>query len=230
MTDPALNHRHLAPPRHHLVWLEASSWSQRLLHDLPPGQLAAAQQWFERGHPAVARRRQPHEAAAGVTLGIPLPPGRGRARIALRMAPGAILSMAAPPPLHDVIPSAPLPWRDPLTRLAAGAGALGVTLQVYGSLLWQHLTGEPHITAHSDIDLLLRAGHAQQLHAALMLLQTWQRDTGLRVDGELLLHDERAVAWRELLGTSPKVMLKSATAVTLVARNEVLSLLSGARP
>ena len=123
-----------------------------------------------------------------------MPPGRGRTRIALRLAPGAVLSMAAPPPLQDVIPSAPLPWRDPLTRLAAGADALGVTLRVYGSLLWQHLTGEQHITAHSDIDLLLRAGHTRQLHAVLMLLQTWQRDTGLRLDGELLLHGERAVA------------------------------------
>ena len=159
-----------------------------------------------------------------------MPPGRGRTRIALRLAPGAVLSMAAPPPLQDVIPSAPLPWRDPLTRLAAGADALGVTLRVYGSLLWQHLTGEQHITAHSDIDLLLRAGHTRQLHAVLMLLQTWQRDTGLRLDGELLLHGERAVAWRELLGTSPQVMLKSATAVALLARTEVLSLLSGTRP
>ncbi len=230
MTDLSVMHARLTPPRHHLVWLEAATWSRHLLHDLPAGQMTAAQSWFERGHPAVARRRQPDEDSAGITLGIPLPPDRGRARIAFRMAPGAIQLIEAPPPLRGVIRSAPLPWRDPLMRLAAGADALGVTLQVYGSLLWQHLTGEAHITAHSDIDLLFRAVHEQQLHATLKLLQAWQRDTGLCADGELLLHANRAVAWRELLNASPRVMLKSGTAVSLATRSDVLALLSGGHP
>jgi phosphoribosyl-dephospho-CoA transferase len=226
----AVNHGCLSPPRHHLVWLKPAAWSHWLLHAPAPPALAAAQAWFQSGYPAIARRRQPDEDPEGIVLGIPLPPGRGRTRIALRIDPHAVHTLQAPPSLHSVLHSAPHAWREPLTQLASGADALGVTLQVYGSLLWQHLTGEPYITEHSDIDLLFRAGDVQQLQATLALLQAWQKDTGLKADGELLLQDDRAVAWRELLTASPTLMVKSATAVSLATRSEVLSLLSCGHP
>ena len=230
MNDISRNHPHPAPPRHHLVWLDAATWLPYLLHDLAPNQREAVQDWFLHGYPAVARRRLPDENSEGIPLGIPLPPGRGRLRIALRVDQRAVLTIQAPPRLQDVIGSAPRDWHAPLTRLAAETDTLGVTLQVYGSVLWQHLTGQSYVTPHSDIDLLFHANDARQLHALLTLLQTWQRETGRRADGELLLPGGRAVAWRELLGTSHELMVKTTTAIALVPRNDVLPPLTNGHP
>lgn len=235
MTDCAAALSDLSPPRHTLVWLDAERWQQHLLHDLPPAQLQAAQEWFQCGYPAIARRRQTADGPAGIVLGIPLPPGRDieggprgdKTRIALCVRPTAVRTQQPPPRLDSVLPSTPPAWRAPLTRLVADTDALGVCLRVYGSLLWQHLTAQPHTTQHSDVDLLFRAHNAQQLHAVLVLLQTWEHDSGVRADGELLLRDGRAVAWRELLRAPEKILVKSADTVALMAHADLLPLLSG---
>ena len=78
------------------------------------------------------------------------------------------------------------------------------------------------MTPSSDVDLLWRAGNAEQITAMLRLLDRWQRTSGLVADGELLLPDNSAVAWRELAARRRMVLVKHATGVEMRATTDVL--------
>jgi phosphoribosyl-dephospho-CoA transferase len=206
--------------RHDLVWIDVDHLSRQTLGTDPaiPG---AVEAWFRYGRPAVVCRQ--HQAAPDrVCLGVPLPPREGGARVALLTARAAMRTVQAPPALTQVIPSAPVHWREPLQRLALAADALGISLSVYGSLLWQHLTGESYVTSRSDIDLLLRVSGSAQLLRAFQLLRDWEHESGLRADGEVQLADGAGVAWRELASAPARVLVKSLHDVQLRPGREVL--------
>jgi phosphoribosyl-dephospho-CoA transferase len=186
--------------------------------------------WLAQGRPAVAARRPAGADEALACLGIPLPPSRGRARIPLRAPLQAVVRVGPPLALAEAIPSAPAGQREALRGLHAEAVTLGLLLRVHGSLPWQHLTGEPYLTASSDLDLLLSIGSRWQLSAALRLLALWERRTGLVVDGELRL-PAGGVAWRELATGAERLLVKRAAGVDLLSRHELLGALpSGMAP
>jgi phosphoribosyl-dephospho-CoA transferase len=208
------------PTRHSLVWIDRSHWQQYLLEKLPSDRLAAATAWFQSGRPAVARRRQAAEPA-GVSLGIPLSPANGRERIALTLADDAIRKIQLPPSLARVIPAAPPTWQPALTQLTHAAQKGGVSFRVYGSLAWQYLTGECHVTKNSDVDLLFYPADYLQLTFSLKLLQDWEQKTGLRADGECISASGMAIAWREMLRTSDKLLTKDISSAQLRPRAEI---------
>ena len=87
--------------------------------------------------------------------------------------------------------------RGALADLAHRGRDLGITFRVFGSVAWQALTGLDYLSETSDIDVLWRPGDAEQLSGGIELLDAWQRDFAIPVDGEILFGDEDAVAWRE---------------------------------
>jgi phosphoribosyl-dephospho-CoA transferase len=202
----------LQPPRHHRVWL-APGWRAALRGELAPGPLAEVESWLALGRPAVAARHGGTPPGA-IALGIALP-GAGKRRVALAVDPEAVARVEPPLELAAVIASAPASWRDLLRVLDEEARSAGVALGVYGSLAWQHLSGEPYVTSGSDVDLLAPAGTEAQLRAALSLLGAHARDRAPSLDGELLLPGGRAVAWREVLSGGARLLVKSARAVAL---------------
>jgi len=207
--------------RHHLAWVDPSGWPQHLVEELPAPHSAIVQEWFEQRRPAVVCRQEPPTPAGAIRLGIPLSPNRGRSRIAVTIDSGAVLDIQPPPMLTRVTLDAPHAWQAPLRQLAAAATALQFSLRVYGSLLWQHLTGEAYVTDQSDVDLLFTARDDAQLQSVLALLLQWERESGLRADGELLLADGAGVAWRELLRADGLVLVKGIRAVQLLARADI---------
>jgi hypothetical protein len=78
------------------------------------------------------------------------------------------------------------------------------------------------LTPSSDVDLLWRAGDAEQITAMLQLLDWWQRTSGLIADGELLLADNSGVAWKELAARPRVVLVKHARGVAMRATTDVL--------
>lgn len=210
----------LHPPRHHLVWLRPG-WRAALRVELAPGLLTEVASWLALGRPAVAARSgggPPGTIALGVAL-----PGAGKRRVALAVDASAVARVEPPLALAAVIASAPAPWWTRLRALDADARAAGVALGVYGSLAWQHLSGEPYVTSRSDVDLLAPAGTEAQLRAALALLGTHAADREPSLDGELLLPGGRAVAWREVLSGGARLLVKSAQAVALEPAGAVLA-------
>ena len=215
------------PARHDLAWLRPS-WRDGLREPVDLALLPALEDWFARGLPAVVRRLGPPRDDS-VGLGVALPSRLGGARAALRVAPGAVARLGPPLRLGEVVASAPARWRAALLDLDAEAGRAGLSLGVYGSLLWQHLSGEPRVTARSDVDLLVRPGDRAGLRRALATLGARAAEADPRLDGEAILGGGRAVAWRELLAPRGRVLVKSGDGATLVPLGEALGYL-GAEP
>jgi phosphoribosyl-dephospho-CoA transferase len=203
--------------RHDLVWLDPVRESE---FEVEGRHRLAVSGWVAAGWPAVATRRGDGARDGMVWLGIPLPPSRGTIRIALRAPADAVLRVQPALRLAEVIGSAPAERRAALADLHAAAGEAGTLLRVHGSLAWQHLTGEPYMTADSDLDLLLEAESRWQLSAALRMLQLWEKRTGLVADAEIRL-PVGGVAWRELASGAAQLLVKQEQGVAMVARGEL---------
>ncbi len=213
--------------RHDLAWIDPESWQPQNVCRHAPSTLAAVHDWFEAGRPAVVCRQ--HDPAPDcVCLGVPLPPRQGGNRVALLARRTGIRAVQAPPSLAQVVPDAPADWQAPLQRLAQAAQSLRISLSVYGSLLWQHLTGEPYVSSRSDVDLLFSVADPGHLLQAFNLLRDWERESGLRTDGEVQLADGAAVAWRELSCAPARVLVKSLHDVQLRPGREILQRLAAA--
>jgi phosphoribosyl-dephospho-CoA transferase len=213
------------PARHDLVWL-VPGWRAALRAPVEPRLLDEAERWTSRGRPAVAARRgtlsgAPDDLALGIAL-----PGPGKRRVALRVAPAAVARVAPPVALRDAVESAPARWRARLAALDVEARAAGLPLAVYGSLSWQHLSGEGFVRDGSDVDLLASPRSAAELRSALALLAAHAGERDPALDGELLLGLGRAVAWRELLSGARRVLVKSGTAVALEEVRDALGALA----
>jgi phosphoribosyl-dephospho-CoA transferase len=207
--------------RHDLAWLDPAQVGALEVEPLHHPTVA---RWIEAGLPAVATRRGQDGQDGAAWLGIPLPPSRGKLRIALRAPVRAVLRARPPLRLAEVVSSAPAVRRGALEALDAEAQGLGILLRVHGSLAWQHLTGEPYLTARSDLDLLLEAGSRWRLGAALRMLQRWEWRTGLVADAEIRL-PAGGVAWRELVSGVAQLLVKQEAGVTLLARDELMATL-----
>lgn len=216
------------PPRHHLVWLRPS-WRAALRAPVAPDLLEDAVRWIGRGLPAVAARRAADDDARGLCLGVALP-GPGRRRVALRVAPAAVARVTGPLALRDALVSAPGAWRDRLAALDAEARAAGLVAAVYGSLAWQHLSGERYVTEASDVDVLLAPRTAAELRAALDLFRAHLADRAPALDGELLLPGGRAVSGREVASGASRVLVKSGTTVALEPAGAALGVLAEVAP
>lgn len=208
--------------RHDLVWLDADCWRTALRAPLPDASREPLRAWFAAGYPAVVRRQEAVPPDV-IGVGVALSPRHGKTKVSLLIARRAITRASGPLPLAAVITSAPARWRPWLARLAADARAIGVEFQVYGSLAWQHVSGAPYVTAASDVDLLWQASDRGIIDRTLALLVHWQRASGLRADGELLLAPDMAVAWKELLQRPRHLLVKRTGSVELQSCAAVLA-------
>jgi phosphoribosyl-dephospho-CoA transferase len=155
------------------------------------------------GVPLVVRR-QPGDVReslrtmpASIAVGLPLPPALGKQRLAFTVPVDAVTGVAPPLRLCEAIDHLQPAWRAPLSDLARAADASDIELRVFGAVAWEALTGRPYLTLQSDVDLLWWPQDAAQVAAGIALLLAWERHSGVRADGEIVLADGAAVAWRE---------------------------------
>lgn len=180
---------------------------------LAPAPLAALDAWVAAGRALVARRRDDGTSDACLALALPL--AAGRARIGCVVDGRAIASIAPPLTLTETIGSAPLAWRAALADLQDAADRIDTTFHVYGSHAWQAITGEPCVRPDSDIDLAWTAASLDRVAGVLAMLAAWEARHALRADGELLLANGDAVAWRELTRPVDRVLVKYQDGVSL---------------
>lgn len=219
--------------RHDLVWLDPA---------IPPAAAAGGEEdfglivaWAAAGRPFVVRRdegRGPLASAAdrpALALGLPLPTHLGRRRLAFAAPRAAVLRRGPMPLLAEAAAEAPESWRAPIDALDAALAACGATTRCYGSLAWQHLTGEAYLRPRSDLDLLIAPG--ADLARALACLGAVADTNAPRFDGEILLAADRAVAWRELASDAREVLVRGLDTLALMPRDEALALgAQGGRP
>ncbi|MEY2668621.1 MAG: hypothetical protein RJA59_1259, partial [Pseudomonadota bacterium] len=214
------------------AWL-SPSWATHLVTPVSPEARAALGDWFARGHPAVVCRPErgapaggPAGAVAGVPLCVTLPATRWNASIRFSVARAAIARLAEPPPLREVVPSAPAEMRAPLAILDRDATAVGVPLSVVGALAWQHHTGLDYVTPRSPVELHFRPRTRRELEGILGVLRLRENWDGPPLAGEVILGWNDAVAWRDLARGRRRVLVQGPESESVV---DVERLLVGLR-
>jgi phosphoribosyl-dephospho-CoA transferase len=207
--------------RHTLIWPAASERARMSAEARDEQVLAALDLWCARDWPLVVRRNDELALASGdVAAGLPLPPSLGKSRLAFRLPSTGIARCALPQALGAVARALPPVWQCPLAALDDAARDANVRLSVFGSAAWQAITGLAYLHDDSDVDLLFRPASANEIDIVVSLYERWERDTGRRIDGEILFPGNDAVAWREWVHAEreTRVLAKSIDGVALVER------------
>lgn len=211
--------------RHHWVRLD-TGWERHLRSPLAPGEQALLMDWWAQGRPFVVLQGDAADADGDVRLGLTLPDKR---HIALHVGQEAVLNARPPLALGDVLWRAPEAWRSVLRRLHFLGETLGMPVGVFGSLAWEALCGVRYVRTDSDVDLLFSPRTWKAVERILYELETVSRVPGeVRLDGEVLLPDGGAVAWRELASWPPRLMVKGPRGASLRAWADVTALFPGA--
>lgn len=211
--------------RHDLVWLTGDGWGAARERALP-GHHAAIEQWRREDWPAIVRRADAGLAEKQLSLGLALPPAPDgvKGRIAFNIDKSDVARTSPPLALTAAAKAAPANWRASLDALSSR-----MPLRAYGSLAMQVITGQPYLTAGSDIDLLFLPSDAAALRDGLVLLAQYAEL--LPLDGEIIFPSGDAVAWKEWISagsSNARVLVKDAIAVRLAQPAALLKTLEPA--
>ena len=184
--------------RHELLRVAPAAWSQMLTSRPDLAGVPYLTNWVDHGWPVIVRRRARSERADLVPIGVPLPPSAGKQRIGLLISPEVVLERSLPPSLWSVRQAAGASWQRAIHDLVMLGARHAVTPTVIGSLFWQHRTGLTYLSPQSDLDVLWRAYSGCSMRSLLAGIEAIERAEGVRIDGEVIFSDGRAVNWREL--------------------------------
>ncbi len=201
--------------RHALVWLSQPPQAD----DARDG--ALVDQWHADGRPFVVCRRRGD--GDGVSLGFcvvhrEFPDVRPR-RVGARTRTEHVVRTARPPALTEIARCGPaLDHAASFQRLADEAARAGLDVRVYGSWMWQTLTGEAHVRSTSDLDLLVDVAGPDEADDVAGFLARQEFGLSFKLDGELSFVGLGEVQWREFLLGTPEVLLKAVDSVRMVSR------------
>ena len=180
--------------------------------------------WQAAGRPLVVTRRgaDPDAVGLGFCVVDPDHPDLRPRRVAARCDRGDVTAIDRPPPLEQIARcEAAAPYAASFSRLAEAAAAAGFDIRVYGSWMWQALTGERHVRDGSDLDVLIDVADAAEADRAAAFLAGEEPSLAFRIDGELSIAGMGEVHWRELSQGKAEVLVKSVDTLRLVPLSEV---------
>jgi phosphoribosyl-dephospho-CoA transferase len=206
--------------RHDLLVIDPHHWTAALAGLPDPDETGLLADWARLGRPVIIRRRLAQEPEDGLPVGVQLPLSAARRRVALRVPPESVIARPERPDMAAASPHAPASWQPTLTALQSLPG-LSAPARVFGSLLWQCVTGLIYLRDQSDLDLTFPcAGDPQPLAEAIAAID---RTGHPRIDGELLLADGAACHWRELLDRDGRdILVKTDNGVDLRPRDALV--------
>jgi|HubBroStandDraft_1064217.scaffolds.fasta_scaffold57475_3 phosphoribosyl-dephospho-CoA transferase len=209
--------------RHDLLRVDPAGWRRALEHIPDVASRPWVSGWAERGWPVIVRRYQREDAADLIPVAVCLPPACARPGRALQLKSEDVRERLPPVDLSACADAAPLHWRDTLRSLLAIGDQIQVRPSVFGSLLWQTLTGLNFLSADSDLDLIWRVARPQQALSLARSLAACTEASPMRIDGEFMLPSGAAVHWREWLDEPEEVIVKSMRRVDRCARERVFA-------
>ena len=205
--------------RHTMVKTSAAAWTAVMVRHPEFAENAIVEGWVRADRPLIVRRPGCNDPAGQIPLGLPLPPSHGKRRIAVALDAGEIIERKPPPLLADAAASAPSAWQDTIDRLVR----LCPQTRTFGSLAWQHLTGLPYLSDHSDLDLLWRVGASKQASTLPSDIADIAHLAPMRLDGEIIC-TAGGVQWRELTGAdSDEILVKQQSGVHSMTRAAFLA-------
>jgi len=204
--------------RHTLVWLSQAPGAET------EDDRARAATWHTTGRPFVVTRRRNdgNEIGLGFCTTDPSHPELRPRRVAARTDPDRITRQVRPPGLEEIArcPAATAQAQS-FSRLISAAAHAGHDIHVYGSWMWQALTGERHVHERSDLDVVIDVAGLDEAGDAATFLAREEQQLAFRIDGELSFPGLGEVQWRELLQDRTEVLLKSVDTLKLVPRTEL---------
>ncbi len=152
-----------------------------------------------------------------IPVGLPLPPGVGKLRLSFQLDPADIAGRLTARTLRAARGDVPPAWLPTVDTLLGLVDRTGVEPRVFGSLLWQGLTGLTYLSPTSDLDLLWPVNAPAVAARIVRSLAAIEQENPVRLDGELLLPDGGGVQWREWHGNPSEVLVKNLSGVELRA-------------
>lgn len=180
--------------------------------------------WQAAGRPFVVTRRRDASSVVGLgfcTTAARHPELRPR-RVAAHADASFVAGLALPPTLEEIArcPAA-VRHADSFARLASAAAEARLAIRVYGSWMWQALTGERHVHEASDLDVLIDVAGVAEADRATAFLAGIEPTLAFRLDGEISFARLGEVNWREYRQDRPEILLKSVEAMRLTPRTEL---------
>lgn len=213
-----------APQRHGLVWLDPNLEVSPCTAS--PSHAAAVREWIAKGLPLVVARQpqQLEDSGTHIAVGLTLPPPAIRQRVSLVVPTAAILRLSGPLALAQAYDAVDSGCQELIQRVLVICEEANVMPHVYGSALWQTVSGSAYMTDSSDLDLLFVCHETSNMERLLHFLERCE-GAKPRLDGELAAPSGWAAAWREVaaagktggLGT---VLAKSRYQVRLLRLDE----------
>ncbi|NHN89751.1 malonate decarboxylase holo-[acyl-carrier-protein] synthase [Acetobacter conturbans] len=215
--------------RHALFTVLPASWTVMAGH-YPEHEVRS---WVEKGRPLICRRPLPHEVsgtAPGVPLGLPLPPCMGKQRLSFLAPQHTVRSFPVSPDLsaHQTCTGLSDARKKDITLLLALGHRHHIAPQVTGSLFWQSMTHLPYLSENSDLDLLWHVDpRKHDVIALLHDLAKAENSLSMRLDGEIIFPNDRAVQWRELHHALKRrdnapLLVKSLVGLELIAPSSLM--------
>ncbi|MBL6617338.1 MAG: malonate decarboxylase holo-[acyl-carrier-protein] synthase [Reyranella sp.] len=185
---------------------------------------ALAERWQAAGRPFVVTRggADPKGVGLGFCVVDARHPELRPRRVAARCARGDVAVVQRPPRLDEIArcPAAAA-LAGSFSRLVDAAREAGLDIRVYGSWMWQALTGENHVRDSSDLDVLIDVADAGDADRVAAFLERQEDGLAFRIDGELSIAGLGEVHWRELRQDGADVLVKSIDTLRLTPRAEL---------
>jgi phosphoribosyl-dephospho-CoA transferase len=142
-------------------------------------------------------------------------------RVPVRTAPHHVIDVTRPPPIGEIARCPAAHAVASLMRLAAAAVEESIDVRVYGSWMWQALTGEGHVRGSSDLDVLVDVSGRAEADRATRFLERQEAALELTLDGELSFAGLGEVHWRDYRQGKAEVLVKSIDSMRLMPRPEL---------
>jgi phosphoribosyl-dephospho-CoA transferase len=208
--------------RHDLLLVETDAWPRALERTAGIPARPDLRGWASRGWPVMVRRYQPGEAADLIPVAIALPREAGKKPgVTLQLRAAEVRERLKPVALADCVDVAPPAWRESLQCVLDLGSRLRVLPSVFGSLLWQRMTGLTYLHEGSDLDLLWQVTRAGQARSLACSIEQCVAGGTLRIDGEFVLPDGAGVHWREWLDGGDEVIVKTLHGAHSRARSQL---------
>jgi phosphoribosyl-dephospho-CoA transferase len=210
--------------RHSFAWMtDSGSLSQFGEGETSLNDLICLRNWLGRGRPVIIRRPCRSEDGKSVYVGLSLPPDPVKRRLAFRL-PFSSLANVVEPPLWTECAAASPESSEMAGPILSVIEAANLPLQTFGSYAWQHYTGSPYVTPHSDIDLIVPINRREDWRRFRQLMSETQK-TDQRVDLEIILNGDASFHWREFEAPGKQLLFKGNRSVWMGDKSDVEALL-----
>ncbi|CEG55616.1 malonate decarboxylase holo-[acyl-carrier-protein] synthase [Legionella fallonii] len=208
--------------RHQLVFPERhAQFTIHSRHENKDELMHHIRDWFNQGLPCIYARQLDDEGSQ-VNLGLPVLLANKKYRVGLLLSKHLVHRAEELPKLADMTVFFAKKLGQQAETLFSPQELVDFkSIFVFGSFLFESLTGQCFVTEHSDLDVLIDYD-GYSLVVLRQLLNQLKTKFKRTIDGEIRFHGVGDVAINELLyASSPQLLFKDSRNAGLISRHEL---------